>query len=59
MHPSRLSPEAAASVFKIDRTELKRAIYRGDLLVQWNRGYPLLSYGDLLNYRIRKGSKAP
>lgn len=57
MHSSKLSPEAAASVFKIDLTELHRAIYRGELMVQWNRGYALLSYGDLLDYRMRKGLK--
>lgn len=54
MHSPGLSPEAAASVFKIDLSELHQAIYRGELLVQWNCGYPLLSYGDLLNYQLRK-----
>jgi len=54
MYISRLSPEAATSMFRIDLKELRQAMDRGELPVQWNRGFPLLSYGDLLNYKLRK-----
>ncbi|WP_299414134.1 hypothetical protein [Acaryochloris sp. IP29b_bin.148] len=57
MNSSGLSPEAATAVFKIHLDELRRAMDLGELPVQWNCGYPLLSYTDLLNYQLRKGLK--
>lgn len=57
MQSSSLSPEAATCIFQIDLAELRQAMDLGKLSVQWNHGHPLLSYTDLLNYRLKKRVK--
>ncbi|ABW31097.1 hypothetical protein [Acaryochloris marina] len=58
MFSSRISPEAATSLFGLTLTDIRQAIYNGELPAQWNHGSPLLSYTDLLNYQFRKVSKS-